>query len=342
MVPLADIWAFPALFGKIFYTIVLPIMLLVGTGWLIQRKLGLDMVTLKRLNFYFLMPGIIFYSVITSSLSGQQVVTVIGFAVALILCVGTLTLTAAAVFKIPKNQRSAMLLTTILNNSGNYGLPLQQFAFGARGAQAASMQAFVMITQNIFTFTVGVLIAAGGRNGKSWKSNLLHVLKFPPVYAVVAGLIFVQVGRWMSQEQSAALGEWLTPFWKYLIYVKDTFIGIALVTLGAQLALIKRGAVKYPVALSVAFRLVLGPAVGLIIIHVFDAVFGISGFTARMLMVASSTPTAVNCMLLTLEFDNHPEYTAKAVFWSTMLSPITVTAVVFLTKVQLFPVFSMT
>ena len=65
----STVGALPAQFGQIFYTIVLPILLMVGVGWILERRLGLDIVTLQRLNFYFTMPALIFYSVVTSSLT---------------------------------------------------------------------------------------------------------------------------------------------------------------------------------------------------------------------------------------------------------------------------------
>lgn len=37
--------------GSIFYFIVLPILLLVAGGFLLQRRMGMDMATLTRLNF---------------------------------------------------------------------------------------------------------------------------------------------------------------------------------------------------------------------------------------------------------------------------------------------------
>jgi hypothetical protein len=42
-------------------------------------------------------------------------------------------------------------------------------------------------------------------------------------------------------------------------------------------------------------------------------------------------------MMLCLEFDNHPDFAARAVFYSTLLSPVTVTGVIFLAQSGLLP-----
>jgi predicted permease len=80
-----------------------------------------------------------------------------------------------------------------------------------------------------------------------------------------------------------------------------------------------------------------GPALGLGLIYLF----GLKGALAQMLLIGTATPTAVNCMLMCLQFDNHPDYATKAVFYSTLVSPVTVTVVIFLARSGLLPGFAM-
>jgi hypothetical protein len=127
----------------------------------------------------------------------------------------------------------------------------------------------------------------------------------------------------------------LSPFWEVIVSIKDAFIPLALLTLGAQLGLVVKDRQKYPVTWSVALRLLLSPAVALGLIYLL----GLHGFLAQVLLISASAPTAVNCMLLCLEFDNHPDYAARAVFYSTLLSPITVTLTIFLAQGNLLSVF---
>ena len=324
--------------GHIFYFIVLPMLLVAGAGYLIQRTLGLDLQTLKRLNFYFVMPAIIYYSVVTSTLTAAHVGEAILFALALFACMSLLTLLVVRILKVPRHYRNTAVLTTALYNSGNYGLPLQDRVFAEQNlsSTAMSLQAVVMIAQNVLTFTVGIFVAAGGRKDRHWKANLLHIVKLPPIYALAAAVITLQI-RNLIGEVSPGVVHAIQPWWKALMYVKEAFIGVALVTLGAQLAAVKRGHARYPVKLSVFLRLLIGPAMALGIIYAF----GIRGLVAQVLLIASSAPTAVNCMLLCLEFDNNPDYAATAVFYSSLLSPITGTLVIFLARGGLLPGFNL-
>jgi len=309
--------------GHIFYYIVLPILLLAGIGWLLQRKLGLEMGTLRKLNFYFVIPFMMYHAIVTSPLKASDIGSVLKFAFSLQLCMGVLTYVVARLRRVATGQRNVAVMTTVLHNSGNYGLPLQELASGPAGM---ALQVFYMLAQNLMGFTGGVLLAAGGKHA-DWKKNLLHIAKFPPLYALAAGFGTVLIRNHLGDDASR-VGQALSPFWDVITRIKGAFVAVALCTLGAQLGTVVRGEHRYPVTMSVVLRLMIGPLLGLGLIYLW----GLEGFIAQVMLVATTTPTAVNCMLLCLEFDNHPDYAAKAVFYSTLVSPLTVTLWIFLAK----------
>lgn len=338
----------PLQFGQIFYYVVLPMLLIASAGFVMQRRLGLDMPTLTRLNFSYTIPAFVYFSVVNSNLKAQAVATVVLFTLGVAACLALLTLLAVRVLKIPRGLTGAMLMTALFYNSGNYGIPLQELAFRALDARNAAageattlaadamlLQCFVMITQNVMTFTLGVLIAAGARGtespghsgARSWKRNLAEIARFPPLYALAAGVLTVLL-RSALGERSPQAAQALLPFWDALKHIREGFVAVALCTLGAQLAAMRPDSRDYPVKASLVLRLLCGPAIGLALIYAF----GLHGFLAQVLLIGTATPTAVNSMLLAMQFDNHPSYVARAVFYATLLSPITVTLVVFLAQ----------
>ncbi len=325
----ADWLALPRQFGTIFYSIVFPMLLLAGVGFFVQRRMKLDMATITRLNFYFVIPGMIFYAVVHSEISPEQIGTAVLFHVAMIGAMLAVALLAARLRGVPRDQRSALMMTAFSYNSGNYGLPLQDMAFAKSGQspEAISLQSFVMITQNVANFTLGVWLAASGRGQRHWKENLLHIAKFPPLYVLAIALLTVQARAWLG-EGADGLAPVVAPFWKVIGYIKEAFVAVALFTLGAQLATVRPDGNHYPVKLSVFVRLLVGPAVGLGLVWAF----GLSGLVAQVMLISTATPTAVNCMLMCMEFDNHPNFAARSVFYSTLLSPVTVTLVIYLAQ----------
>jgi predicted permease len=274
----------------------------------------------------------IFASLITADLEGGDMLTAVFQAVALALGVqafmAVVSLVAARLRGIPRDYIRTLMMTTMYHNSGNYGVPLQRLTFAPLGYAdlAVSLQVFIMVTQNITSFTIGIFLAAGGK-GTDWRKNLRHVLRFPPIYVLAFSILAIVLrDHVLPGSTTAGIGRWLEPFWVAIRYIKEAFIAVALATLGAQLALVIRQKHSYPITTSVIIRLLLGPAAGLAMIYLL----GIEGVVAQVLLIGSSTPTAVNCMLLCLQFDNHPDFAARSVFYSTILSPITVTLTIFL------------
>lgn len=76
-------------------------------------------------------------------------------------------------------------------------------------------------------------------------------------------------------------------------------------------------------------RLVLGPAIALRLI----LMMGIDGVVAQSLFIASSFPTSRNSSTLAFEYDVNADLAAQTVLFSTILSSLTVTFVIYLSTI---------
>jgi predicted permease len=113
-------------------------------------------------------------------------------------------------------------------------------------------------------------------------------------------------------------------------YLANAFISIALITLGAQLAQIELKTIFNKVIFtSTVGRLVIGPtlALGLILLMGFD------GVVAQSLFIASAFPTSRNSSTLALEYDVEANLAAQIVLFSTIMSCITVTIVIYISTI---------
>src|SRR5699024_11156918 len=112
-------------------------------------------------------------------------------------------------------------------------------------------------------------------------------------------------------------------------YIADAMIALALMTLGAQVAQLKFTAGLSTLYFSVIIRLVIGPliALGIILLFQIDSLIG------QALFIASAMPTSVNSAVIAQEYDNYPDLAAQAVLFSTIFSSITVSIVIFTSKV---------
>jgi malate permease and related proteins len=126
-------------------------------------------------------------------------------------------------------------------------------------------------------------------------------------------------------EPDVAGMRWL---WVPLKYFHDGLVAVALVTLGVQLSKTKATAALPRLGPALALRLLGGP----LIAWAISPLFAFEGELARTMILSASFPTAVNTALIAHEFKADTEYAAGAVFWSTLVSMITVTVLISVLK----------
>jgi predicted permease len=210
----------------------------------------------------------------------------------------------------PRPQTRSLQLATMFYNSGNYGVPLLALAFPANGPL---LQVFIIVATNVSTFSVGLLLASSAHR-TGWRA-VLPMLRQVSLWAVGAALI-VRVWHIPVQEW-----RWL---WVPLDYFSNAIIGLALVTLGAQISKTERPRHLSRLGWALGLRLLGGPMLAAALV----GVFGFTGETAKIMILSAAFPTAVNVALIAHEFDADPHFAASAVFCSTLLSMITVTVLI--------------
>ena len=316
--------------------ILAPILALVAAGALMRRKFALDIPTLSKLNIYLFVPAFIFDVVARSRLSwaamgGVMLVTALN-----VLMLGLVVWGVGRVAGASRKTLAAVALAVMFYNSGNYGIPLAALAFpgagGASGGSAgpaehdgAAVQAFVVFAMNLLTFTVGLGIAAWAGTG-DWKRGIGTYFRMPMFPAIVAALLArAWVGSGTGRTLPAAVA-------KPAEYLALGLVPLALVTLGAQLADNPRWPRWRPLSMVLFLRLIYGPAQMAALLYGFHLLgwkpldlWGPGAWPAASLVLTAGVPTAVNTLLLVLEVGGETELAADSVFWTTVVSCITIT-----------------
>jgi malate permease and related proteins len=210
-------------------------------------------------------------------------------------------------------------------NSANYGIPLAELAYPRQtGHDGGAVQAFVVMTQNLLVFTVGLGIAASMKSGFAW-GVFARVLRLPMIPALACGLA---AKWWLGQDPTHQLPAILA---KPAQYAAAALVPLALATLGAQLAQSPRWPQWRPVGIVLFLRLVFGPiqmAAMLYLLHRTGwppvDLWGNDGWPAQLLILTAAVPTAVNTLLMTLELDGDARLAADCVFWTTVVSVFTI------------------
>lgn len=314
----------------ILFDVIGPIVVMIAVGAVLRRKFQLDMGTLSKLNIYFAVPAFIFSKVAYSSLPFSDMGGIVGITVIQMATLGLVVYYAGRLFHVGPRTLMPIVMGVIFYNSGNYGLPLAELAYpasksAAGGARSgASVQAFVVMTQNLLSWTAGIAIAASVHAGFKW-SNFKRILRLPMIPAMVAG---VACKLWLSGDPSRALPIIIA---KPAQYVTDAYVPLALLTLGAQLAVKPRWPRWKPVSVVLIVRLLLGPMqMGLILyaLHLLGwgplDLWNQYGWPAELLILTAAVPTAITTLLLTLELGGDVDLAADCVFWTTICSCVSI------------------
>lgn len=302
--------------SMIFFQIVAPILVLLVIGAILQKKFQLNVKALASLITYCFMPAAVFVNIYETSIE----LSVIGqVTVFIVLFIGSQMLLSAWIAKISgfnQMQSAVFKNSVVLINSGNYGIPVAQMIFATQPIGVA-IQVILVIFQNMTTYTYGLynLISTT----KSGVAIVKEFLKMPLIHALWIGALLNYLNLPIP-----------TPIEIPIHYIADAFVAIALITLGAQLGQLEMKSMFNKFVFTSAFvRLMVGPAVALGIIFVL----GIDGVVAQSLFIASAFPTSRNSSSLALEYDIESDIAAQTVLFSTIISCLTVTIVIYISNI---------
>ncbi|NLM26215.1 MAG: AEC family transporter [Firmicutes bacterium] len=309
---------------------IIPIFTLIALGFLLNKAFNLDIFTLSKINFYIYVPIFVFVNLLTTEIDFQLMQALIFGIVMLILNMG-ITSIVARLRGYDLGLKSAFKNSVMFYNSGNIGVPLITLVFSSGPflingetpylALAVTCQVMILVVQNVTTNTLGFFNA--GRAHMDWKQSLINICKMPTIYAIPLALIL----KYLAVDMTKA------PFWPAFEFIRQGLISVALITLGVQLSRTSFNFKDREVYLAVAMRLIGGPILAVILLKLFGA----QGILAQALMISSSVPTSVNTALIAVEYNNRPDFASQAVMVSTLLSAITLTAVIYFAGI-IFPV----
>ena len=284
---------------------ILPIILLSSAGYALGKVLHIEPQSVGRVVFYVFSPVLIFDLMLKNRLDLKDAAITIAFTVSIILTMGALTYLIGRILKLERAALTAILITTMFANTGNYGLPLVSFAFGEEALPFAGI--YFVITTVLF-YSLGVLIASLGH--MNFKEAMLGLFKVPTLYAVLLAIVINALGVKLP-----------TPLARTVELAAGGTIPLMLILLGLQLTNVEFSNNLRPLQLSVALRLLIAPIGALL----YAAVFDLHGFARQGSITQASMPSMVSATVLATEYHLDAKLVTAVVFISTLLSPLTLT-----------------
>jgi predicted permease len=281
---------------------VVPIFVIAGIGFLLERRLAGSVKVLSSVTFNALSPCLIFTQLVTSSMSVADAGRMAAFCLLLTCSMGLLARFVAGPLQVEGKTRTSFILAVMFSNSGNFALPVILFAFGRDGLSHASVY---FVSSAVVVYSLGVLIALHGKEG--FLRGLSGLLKVPSLYALAAAGIFLVTHATVPMVVM-----------RPMTMLSDAAIPTMILVLGMQL---KRATFpKQPSAVlaATALTLLVAPVIGLSL----TMALGMTGLARSVAIVVSAMPAAVVTTVLATEFDLDSAFVTSVVFVSTLLSPV--------------------
>ncbi|MFE5323981.1 AEC family transporter [Paenibacillus sp. NPDC056579] len=301
-------------FTHILLNNVIPLSVMVALGAVLHRAFKLDIKTLSKLNFYLFSPALVFKMLYESTLTFGLLLQTLAFFALFFIAMFILVEIVIRWRRYKGGMVPAMRNSVIFYNSANYAIPLNQLVF-VGDAFTLSIQIIIMMMQNLLPNTYGIYSVNAHK--KDTKETLRTILTLPVIYIIPIAFAM----RWLHIPVP-------DPIYAPINYISNAFIATALITLGVQLGNMKWQLKLSDVMLSNMLRLLIGPTVGFLIVHLM----GIEGVMAQALVLSCAVPTSLSSVLIAVEYDNEPEFSSQVVFSSTIFSIFTVTMVIYLMK----------
>ena len=289
-------------FLAIIYNVLAPIFLVIGLAVLLDRRFALDPRVFSRVAIYLFSPCLVFSGIAHSDLKADELGLIVAMAVISAILMALIGWIQARLFHFGRKLSSAFVLSVVVINAGNYGLPLNEFAFGQAGFQRAIV--FFVVTA-ITANTLGVYLASRGT--ASVRRSFLNVLTVPLPYATVLGFLINIKGVTLP-----------LPLDRAVTLLGQAAVPGMLIVLGLQLSRTSVKGRMGPILLATVTRLGVAPLIAFLL----AAVLGVSGLTRQVTIVQASMSTAAMAGVLATEFGGDAEFTTAVVLVSTLASII--------------------
>jgi malate permease and related proteins len=301
-----------SLLFEVLTEITLPIVLMIGGGFLLQRHLTLDVATLNRVTVYGTLPSLLVVSLATAPLPATEVATVIFFSTGQFIVLLGIGWVVALIIRVPAELRPVLVLAAPFANTANYGIPLIELALGPAWVPH---QAIITAVATVLIFVLAPLMLQ--TSTVNLRRSAAAVLRTPVLPAVAVGLLLNILDVPLPRPLDFPLrvvGAANTP--------------LALIALGAMLATARLSTMRGEVGLGVVLRVVLAPMLTWLVLVSFALPAGMAG----LFLIGAAAPIGILLPILCAEYGRTPGAASAMVVVSTAVSPAAVTVMVYLAR----------
>jgi len=286
------------------FEVLFPVFFIIGTGYFLGKKSpNLDTSFITNYAANYGTPALVIFAV---SSSGVTYSVFAEYFIYSLISIAGFSLIGIIFLVLMKKDYIRELPPFILPNTGNMGIPICLFAYGSLGMGVAAAISSVVV---LLHFTLNIFLAKR-------KFDINIIIKSPSFYAILFVVIFLYF-------------EIETPIFilNTVMLLAYGMIVLILISLGVALTQLKVFSFKSSLISSTG-RVIIGPMIGFAVIKIFD----LSGFSAGVLLIQSSMPSAILTYLIASMYSPKEivDNISSMIVVSTLMSLITVPIIVYI------------
>lgn len=292
----------------IFLNVMAPVFSIVLLGYLAGPRLQLDARSLSRYSYFVLTPAFVFNVLVHTQIEAKLVVQMTLYMVAVEIGCALAGLVAARLLRRSAQMTAIYVSIAVFGNVGNFGFPIVQFALGREALGATTIYFLVIL---VVSFVIGVAAANWERGGGIGAT--LAVIKTPGLLVVPPAIFF----NWAQLALPPVVA-------RPLDLLANALIPTMLFALGVQFASAGIPRLDLDMVATSVVRLLVSPLIALLC----AMLFGVAGLERSVGILQASMPTAVLVSMIASEYDMRPTFVTATVLFSTLVSIITLTAII--------------
>ena len=287
----------------ILFNSVLPVFIVIGIGYIFGKFYPEAKKFVGKLSLW------VFATILTLTYVNDHPVTLSVFTTAFSIQVLSMIISAIIIALILHKEGYDHYKWSIMggtfSNCGYIAYPIVKIAYGDQGlAYAVVFSVAFQIIMN----TYGVFTASSKKN--ELKKGLTGIFKIPTLYALIVALVL--------NYYQVKLNTMPPSIYQSIVFFKNASLTMLLIFIGMELSGIKFEKEDY-INISVASfsKIILMPLSALILVKLF----GIQGLLAKIIVVESAMPTAMNTSIITKEFNGNIKLVSSVIFITTLIFP---------------------
>ena len=284
---------------------ILPLYILIFSGYIFGKKKKYDLSYVSDIVFYLLAPILVFISVYKLNLNSNLILKL--FFANTFYALSSLTILSLIFYKIDKSNYKAISLSLTFSNVAYLGLPLIFFLYGDKGLEIAVINFLVI---SFLHFSLGIYYLSG---------NFKELISIPFLYTFILAIIFKKLKISLSSSLI-----------NFMELTGKSSLPLMLISLGTRLASISfedvfKGIIYASLKFIVNFSLLILSA----------KIFSLKGLEFYVFVLQNILPSAILNYVFCEKYNKNPNIVSSIILFSTLLSLIYLPLVIiFLNKVS--------